>query len=692
MTQVLNIYDLKNDQLFGSKIKSISVLGEFNAAVYTNNSENNLNLRELHRKLIKNIFVYPPPEFVLKEKTLGQDLLIFLHEQFNEYCDEFMLDTIEAKFFVLLKVFEKDDLKMKDLRGRIKIFFECQCTELTNKSVDEKTIYLKLVSFLDGKYVNIKLQRRLEECSLLVYMNDTWNHLSYCTDQDNNIGLDIVGQLLENIKLLNCKDDIVNSFRDKFVIKHIVSQHISRDDLFNFAIRNDALHKDSLLTENFEVNSTKILFQTHGVNCCEEKNEHETVPSLGYSDSSIYNVPIPVVSNLCYNCGFTGHWANKCFKPKVTCKICECEGHMACYCAKVKKYNQLNSSRYSRSDQDHNWRSSPKQNENTIVTENVKSSTDHKSETESCQRISGFIKELCEFKNKKRAEIETVKSSNVYESETTQLQESPRVIEKQNLFKSTQHVISNDDKFRANLKFESFYEDEISLNVDEHVNVDYLDVSGKFAHIQRNDGKEGWIPNNTLSFCGFTVEKVENKKVVPLRLQQYFRQRRIAQLCEKARALKKVNSEHFSVTNKTQIPILLKKGVTVNANCSQLVEVMPTRVCSDFLMIKPTDSFLTHKSLEVLDGSYYVNKGGYMMVHNRSLQPFDLKQGIEIGIGEVIEKSEIPFMDNETIEICNFEVDSSTSKRDNNDDDLSVKEKSRTEFRKVREFRTCRAR
>ena len=146
---------------------------------YTNNSENNLNLRELHRKLIKNILVYPPPEFVLKEKTLGQDLLIFLHEQFNEYCDEFMLDTIEAKFFVLLKVFEKDDLKMKDLRGRIKIFFECQCTELTNKSVDEKTIYLKLVSFLDGKYVNIKLQRRLEECSLLVYMNDTWNHLSY---------------------------------------------------------------------------------------------------------------------------------------------------------------------------------------------------------------------------------------------------------------------------------------------------------------------------------------------------------------------------------------------------------------------------------------------------------------------------------------------------------------------------------
>ena len=151
MTQVLDIFDLKNGLLFKNKIKSISILGELTSQFHKGNLADILSVRDLHRKLIKNIHEFPPPEFVLKKNTFAQDLLVYLHEPFNEYCDEFMLQTVEAKFFILLKVFDKACSKMKDLRGRIKIFFESLYTELTDNSVDENTNFFEISHFFGRK-------------------------------------------------------------------------------------------------------------------------------------------------------------------------------------------------------------------------------------------------------------------------------------------------------------------------------------------------------------------------------------------------------------------------------------------------------------------------------------------------------------------------------------------------------------
>jgi hypothetical protein len=372
MTETLNIFDLKNGHLFENKIKSISILGELTPQLHKGNLSEILSVRDLHRKLIKNIHEFPPPEFVLMKNTFAQDLLVYLHEPFNEYCDEFMLQTVEAKFFILLKVFDKACSKMKDLRGRIKIFFESLYTELTDNSVDENTIFLKLVTFLAGKYVEMTLKTRLQDCSLAVYFNDAWKILSYCGVEERKIGIELVKRVYDHSEVLNCNKLIINKFKDMFCIKVLMKEYVSRAEILNFAIKNDIRFKDDLSRKFSESYGYNSAYEITGqeVDSANESDDHESL-SLAY----LYrkeSVPTHIQVSECFNCGLRGHWANRCFKPKVTCVICGKDGHLAMYCKKVDDHNRnifnnncRNDNQHNcRSDNDHNWRSTSLKFEN----------------------------------------------------------------------------------------------------------------------------------------------------------------------------------------------------------------------------------------------------------------------------------------------------------------------------------------
>ena len=119
---------------------------------------------------------------------------------------------------------------------------------------------------------------------------------------------------------------------------------------------------------------------------------------------------------------------------------------------------------------------------------------------------------------------------------------------------------------------------------------------------------------HNISLNALSFKNIEKTKVLPLRLQQFFRQRRVTQLCERAKALSQ--TEIFENKPSEIVEIVSNQSVTLKPGELRLLQVKPKNDNFNFLMIKPNEIFETHPQIEVLDGSYFSTHGGYVGVHN----------------------------------------------------------------------------
>lgn len=180
------------------------------------------------------------------------------------------------------------------------------------------------------------------------------------------------------------------------------------------------------------------------------------------------------------------------------------------------------------------------------------------------------------------------------------------------------------------------------MRENEIVQINCFDLSGKFVEIEKQDSTEkGWVLTDKLQLGSLDMEEIVKKKTLPLRLQKLFRERRISQLKDKAKKLEK--EEIFQTATRDTVEMLVDQDYTIKSGESRHIGVHPVVPCSDFMMVTPNDLFLQHESLEILDGSYYKSKGGYVIASNRSNKDYIFAANTKIGIGEIIKRYELPF-------------------------------------------------
>ena len=197
----------------------------------------------------------------------------------------------------------------------------------------------------------------------------------------------------------------------------------------------------------------------------------------------------------------------------------------------------------------------------------------------------------------------------------------------------------------------------------------------------KSDNKTGWISKHTLEeeeLQGAIREHLKSKsdspwvtKEVPQRVEQLYRQRRIAQMLEKIKAIKPEDRKVATTDGEPTTFFRTKTGTSLKPHESQVIVIEPTeKVNESMYMVEPTDSYNNAIGWELLDGSYQVSHGGYMVLRNTTEKTMTIAEHTVIGQGAEIAIEDLPFMDRDTIESF------TTGKAE-----MSTKDKSRVAFR-----------
>ena len=154
----------------------------------------------------------------------------------------------------------------------------------------------------------------------------------------------------------------------------------------------------------------------------------------------------------------------------------------------------------------------------------------------------------------------------------------------------------------------------------------------------KSDNKTGWISKHTLEeeeLQGAIREHLKSKsdspwvtKEVPQRVEQLYRQRRIAQMLEKIKAIKPEDRKVATTDGEPTTFFRTKTGTSLKPHESQVIVIEPTeKVNESMYMVEPTDSYNNAIGWELLDGSYQVSHGGYMVLRNTTEKTPRLRPG-----------------------------------------------------------------
>ena len=137
------------------------------------------------------------------------------------------------------------------------------------------------------------------------------------------------------------------------------------------------------------------------------------------------------------------------------------------------------------------------------------------------------------------------------------------------------------------------------------------------------NSKVGWLPKSVLKdqeeiqwVIHYRVRnptKVSgplHTNEIPQRVEQLYRQRKIAQLLDKVREVKPSDRRIGVVKGDHRVDMYTKVPMIVTPHTSKIVEIEPKKKVEMFLMVEPTEEYKSHTKLEVLDGSYYTTHGG----------------------------------------------------------------------------------
>ena len=226
--------------------------------------------------------------------------------------------------------------------------------------------------------------------------------------------------------------------------------------------------------------------------------------------------------------------------------------------------------------------------------------------------------------------------------------------------------------------FEQLFDDEISLEQGECIEILKFESTKLMCKVKTKKG-EGWVPSTKVNIVDPNSSAKDQTDIVevPRRIEQLYRQRRIAQMMEKIKGVDRSQRKVGYVVNENTREFCTKVAFTISPHQSKVISVSPVGKCEKFCLIEPNSLFKTHAEMEVLDGSYYESKVGYMVVRNTTDHNIHLKKGTAIGIGAAIELRGLPFMSEPVVSIItmNPKVDKAEFPQE-----CSEKEQSRQAF------------
>ena len=234
--------------------------------------------------------------------------------------------------------------------------------------------------------------------------------------------------------------------------------------------------------------------------------------------------------------------------------------------------------------------------------------------------------------------------------------------------------------------FRKFYGDEITISRGDTVNI--LGVDKTKCMLKVSNGEVvGWI--SRMSVKDSDLKKAIEQKVkleskswvqteIPQRIEQLYRQRRIAHMLEKIKGIKPEDRKIGVFDPDTKVKFYTHETYSLDPHQSKIVRVLPKHKLNQFYMVEPNSVYLEHSEHEVLDGSYYEKQGGYMVVRNRSNARKILKKDTYIGDGYATKLEDLPFMDTETMSMLTMSIKTESDKSSED----SPKEKSRKRFLK----------
>ena len=235
--------------------------------------------------------------------------------------------------------------------------------------------------------------------------------------------------------------------------------------------------------------------------------------------------------------------------------------------------------------------------------------------------------------------------------------------------------------------FSKRFEDEISIQVGDRIRVLGIDKSRSMVRVAKND-IIGWVSRISVANKDLEIaikdhlkessETPWRRNEIPQRVEQLYRQRRIAHMLEKIKGIKAEDKKIAKLKSDNFIRFSTESSTTVEPHQTKVIKICPEGKAAKFYMVEPNKAFKEHEHFEVLDGSYHELHGGYVVVRNTTENSKKLPKGTYLGDGYEIELEDLPFMDPETQSLLVM----SCKDHKANPEQETVKEKSRKEFLK----------
>ena len=199
-------------------------------------------------KLFKFILQFPPPEYFKQSQLSAASLLVFLNEDFNEYCSDMGLYSLDNKCQIIQKIFKGECQISENFREKTKMFFSLEKIDkhVTENSMAEEDLYLNLVQFLYNESPSTELTPRKSGQSWLVYFTKqlTLKRYSHKSLTESELVRSFIKNLQDHPELLNTSREVMLKFNEKFQIDIMVGKDISKSQLIAFSMEIDAFYSD----------------------------------------------------------------------------------------------------------------------------------------------------------------------------------------------------------------------------------------------------------------------------------------------------------------------------------------------------------------------------------------------------------------------------------------------------------------
>ena len=253
-----------------------------------------------------------------------------------------------------------------------------------------------------------------------------------------------------------------------------------------------------------------------------------------------------------------------------------------------------------------------------------------------------------------------------------------------------QRVLSGNKHPTAAGNFDKLFTDEIDVNVGEAIEILGIDKSKTMIKIKKQE-TIGWISQMSVTSNDIKLaitDKIKDKdqikwqtNEIPQRVEQLYRQRRIAHMLEQIKGIKPEKRKVANIISDKVTKFFTRTAYSIEPHQTKIINVTTEKKNIKFQMIEPCKTYLENTEFEVLDGSYYESNGGYMIIRNTTLEKKTIKKGTYIGDGKQVELEDLPFMSLDRISTLTEKSEEMIAQEE------TVKEKSRKKFlEKIKDY------